>query len=149
MVHLTRRRFGGLVAGSMLAGALSARPAFSQAANLSFMSFSFAEDPNRPLVQKVLDDFKAQSGVGVEAIGSAWGDMQKNLLLRQRSKTLPTTAQLSERWLPALGLLGASSYLCGNYIGAGLVLKRGQSLVRTIVLLATSALLLRHTLRLF
>ncbi len=105
MVHLTRRRFGGLVAGSMLAGALSARPAFSQAANLSFMSFSFAEDPNRPLVQKVLDDFKAQSGVGVEAIGSAWGDMQKNLLLRQRSKTLPTTAQLSERWLPALATL--------------------------------------------
>jgi multiple sugar transport system substrate-binding protein len=103
MVELTRRDFGGLMAAG--AAALATKPAFAQGANISFMSFSFAEDPNRPLVQKVLDDFKAQSGISVEAVGSAWGDVQKNLLLRQRSRTLPTTAQLSERWLPALATL--------------------------------------------
>ncbi len=103
MVELTRRAFGGLMAAG--AATLAARPAFAQGAGLSFMSFSFAEDPNRPLVQKVVDEFKASSGLNVEVIGSAWGDVQKNLLLRQRSRTLPTTAQLSERWLPAMASL--------------------------------------------
>jgi uncharacterized membrane protein YfcA len=46
-----------------------------------------------------------------------------------------------------LGLSGALFYLCGNYIGAGLVLRRGQGLVRAVVLLATSGLLIKHLLR--
>jgi uncharacterized membrane protein YfcA len=46
-----------------------------------------------------------------------------------------------------LGLSGAVFYLCGNYIGAGLVLRRGQGLVRAVVLLATSGLLIKHLLR--
>lgn len=103
MTTITRRRFCGLaVAG---AAALSATPGRAQAGSVSFMSFTFAEEPNRPLVQKLMDDFKAQSGVTVEPIGSAWGDVQKNLLLRQRSKTMPATAQIQERWLPALSNL--------------------------------------------
>ncbi len=52
------------------------------------------------------------------------------------------------RWLPLVGIIAAGFYLTGNYLGAGLVLKRGQALVRTIVLLATSGLLLRHLVRL-
>jgi multiple sugar transport system substrate-binding protein len=104
MTTLDRRQFGKL--GLAGAAALAApRLARAQGAGVSFMSFSYAEDPNRPLVQKLLDDFKAASGIGVEPIGSAWGDMQKNILLRQRSATLPTTAQLSERWLPAMAQL--------------------------------------------
>ncbi len=46
-----------------------------------------------------------------------------------------------------LGLSGAVFYLCGNCIGAGLVLRRGQGLVRIVVLLATSGLLIKHLLR--
>ncbi|NBS03546.1 MAG: hypothetical protein EBS72_15800, partial [Rhizobiales bacterium] len=102
MVDFNRRQFGGLLASG---AALANYPAFAQSANPSFMSFTFAEDPNRPMIQKVIDDFKAQSGISMEPIGSAWGDVQKNLLLRQRSKTLPTTAQLSERWLPAIATI--------------------------------------------
>ena len=66
------------------------------------MSFNFAEDPNRPFIQKVIEDFKGSSGITVEPIGSAWGDMQRNILLRQRSRTLPQTAQIQDRWLPAI-----------------------------------------------
>lgn len=103
MPSITRRGLGGLMgagAASLLAGR-----AMAQSGPISFMSFSYAEDPNRPLVQKLMDDFKAQSGVAVDPIASAWGDVQKNLMLRQRSRTLPTTAQIQERWLPALATL--------------------------------------------
>lgn len=103
MTPITRRRFGGLaVAG---AASLYAGQGRAQAGSVSFMSFTFAEEPNRPLVQKLMDDFKAQSGIAVEPIGSAWGEVQKNLLLRQRSRTMPATAQIQERWLPALANL--------------------------------------------
>lgn len=45
-------------------------------------------------------------------------------------------------WL--LGLAGASAYLLGNYLGSSLVLRRGQSLVRAFVILATLALLIKY-----
>lgn len=103
MTNITRRAFGELA----LAGAASlyGAAARAQAGTVSFMSFTFAEEPNRPLVQKLMDDFKAQSGIAIDPIGSAWGDVQKNLLLRQRSRTMPGTAQIQERWLPALSNL--------------------------------------------
>lgn len=46
-----------------------------------------------------------------------------------------------------LGACAVLFYLCGNYIGAGLVLRRGQKLVRVVVLLATTGLLLKHLSR--
>ncbi|MCA0425456.1 MAG: extracellular solute-binding protein [Proteobacteria bacterium] len=99
---MTRRRFGQLATAGI--AALTARPAMAQAGTVSFMSFTYAEEPNKPHVQKLLDGFAAAGGK-VEAIGSAWGDMQKNILLRQRSRTLPTTAQIQERWMPSLATL--------------------------------------------
>jgi multiple sugar transport system substrate-binding protein len=103
MTRLTRRSFNTAMAAS--AASLMAPQAIAQSDAVSFMSFTFAEEPNKPHIQKLLDGFKAVSGTSVEPIGSAWGDIQKNILLRQRSKTLPTTAQLSERWLPAMSTL--------------------------------------------
>ena len=47
----------------------------------------------------------------------------------------------------ALGVSAAAFYLIGNYIGAGFVLRRGQKLIRLVVLLATSGLLLKHLAR--
>lgn len=98
MTYLTRRTFtAGIGAGAMLAGSRAS----AQGAGLSFMSFSFAEEANKALVQKLGDDFAADSGMPMQVIGSAWGDMQRNIMLRQRSKSLPTSAQISERWLPS------------------------------------------------
>lgn len=42
-----------------------------------------------------------------------------------------------------LGLSAAAFYLVGNYLGAGLVLRKGQTLVRSVVLVATTLLILR------
>jgi multiple sugar transport system substrate-binding protein len=101
--RMTRRTFGGL-AGAALAGL--ALPARAQGAgSVSFMSFTYAEEPNKAFVQKLLDDCKATTGIAVEPLGSAWGDVQKNLILRQRSRTLPATAQVQERWLPSLSTM--------------------------------------------
>ncbi|MFZ4531867.1 MAG: extracellular solute-binding protein [Alsobacter sp.] len=97
---LTRRRLGQL---GLAAATAAGIPTLSRAqgAGLSFMSFSFAEEANKALVQKLADDFAGESGTSMQVIGSAWGDVQKNLLLRQRSKSLPNSAQISERWLPS------------------------------------------------
>lgn len=43
----------------------------------------------------------------------------------------------------ALGLSGAGFYLIGNYLGAGLVLKRGQGIVRVAVCTMTSLLIIK------
>lgn len=103
MTKLTRRDFGGL---SLAAAALlGTRSAYAQGQGISFMSFTYAEDPNRPFVQKLLEGFQTTSGINVEPIGTAWGDAQKNIQLRQRSRTLPTSAQVQERWLPSLATL--------------------------------------------
>jgi multiple sugar transport system substrate-binding protein len=98
---ITRRTFGA----ATLAAIGAATAARGQSGGVSFMSYTYAEDPNRPFIQKVMDDFRTSAGVGVEPIGSAWGDMQRNVLLRQRSKTLPDSAQLQERWMPALATI--------------------------------------------
>jgi multiple sugar transport system substrate-binding protein len=84
-------------------GALGAGAA--QAADLSFMSFTYAEEANKPIVEKLLADFTAADSLSVEPLGFAWGDMQKNIFLRARSNTLPNVAQLSERWLPTFASL--------------------------------------------
>lgn len=103
MTQINRRQFGALTAGSL--ATLAAGPSFAQTGQMSFMSFSYAEEPNKPHVEKLIDGFKGASGVSVNPIGSAWGDMQRNIMLRQRSKTLPDSAQLQDRWLPSMAAL--------------------------------------------
>ncbi|MFN3685393.1 extracellular solute-binding protein [Salinarimonas sp.] len=84
----------------MAAGALTG-PSAARAADIEFMSWTYAEEAGRPSVQALLDGFSAQTGIAVETIGYAWGDMQRNVWLRQRSGTLPDVIQLQERWLPS------------------------------------------------
>src|SRR4051812_38249197 len=97
-VTTLHRWIKGAVAAAALGTVLAAPTA--RAADMTFMSFTFAEEANKASVQKLIDDFQAQSKVSVEPQGYAWGDMQKNILLRSRSNTAPDVAQLSERWLP-------------------------------------------------
>ncbi|SMF72276.1 multiple sugar transport system substrate-binding protein [Xaviernesmea oryzae] len=92
-----------LVGTAAIACSLGAGAA--NAADLSFMSFTYAEEANKAIVQTTLDDFKKAENLAVEPLGFAWGDMQKNIFLRARSKTLPDIAQLSERWLPTFASL--------------------------------------------
>lgn len=72
------------------------------AAEFSFMSFTLAEESNRPDVEKLLSEFKASKGVDAKVYPYAWGDVLKNVFLRQRSKTLPDVLQISERWLTTI-----------------------------------------------
>lgn len=75
--------------------------ASAHAADIDFMTWTYAEEAGKPSVQALLDGFTAETGASVEPIGYAWGDMQKNVWLRQRSGTLPDVIQLQERWLPS------------------------------------------------
>lgn len=77
----------------------------AQAADVSWMGYSYAEEAAKPSVDKIIAGFTAKTGKTVEPIASAFGDLQKNLLLRVRSKTAPDVVQISERWLPALSSL--------------------------------------------
>lgn len=79
----------------------------AKAADLTYMSFTYAEEANKAAVQATLDAFQKADSLTVEPLGFAWGDMQKNIFLRARSKTLPDVAQLSERWLPTFASLDA------------------------------------------
>lgn len=94
------RRMIGTAAIALVLGSGAAK-----AADVSYMSFTFAEEPNKAAVQQVLDGFKTKDSLDVEPLGFAWGDMQKNIFLRARSNTLPDVAQLSERWLPTFASL--------------------------------------------
>lgn len=102
MNHLTK-----LLATSAIA-ALMAGTAVAQ--DLSFMGYSYAEDTARPSVETIISGFEEETGLSVEPIGSAWGDMQRNLFLRARSNTLPDVVQISERWLPTFSSLGLVDY---------------------------------------
>lgn len=77
----------------------------AQESDVSFMSFTFAEEANTATVQSVLDGFAAADGFTVEPLGYAWGDMQQNIFLRYRSNTMADVVQLQERWLPTFAEL--------------------------------------------
>jgi multiple sugar transport system substrate-binding protein len=77
----------------------------ARAADVSFMGYSYAEESAKPSVDKIIAGFTAKTGKTVEPIASAFGDLQKNLLLRVRSKTQPDVVQISERWLPSMANL--------------------------------------------
>ncbi|SEQ24823.1 carbohydrate ABC transporter substrate-binding protein, CUT1 family [Faunimonas pinastri] len=98
----TMKRMAGALG---LAAAMATGPNIAHAADVSFMSFTYAEQAGKPSVEKMVEGFKDQTKLTVEPIGYAWGDMQKNLFLRARSRTLPDVAQLSERWLPSVASL--------------------------------------------
>jgi multiple sugar transport system substrate-binding protein len=97
------KKFSGLMATALAAGIISVGAA--QAADVSFMGYSYAEEAAKPSVDSIVASFGVKTGLTVEPIGTAFGDMQKTLFLRARSKTLPNVVQISERWLPMFSTL--------------------------------------------
>ncbi|GAA4122756.1 hypothetical protein GCM10023067_33130 [Aminobacter aganoensis] len=89
-----------LITAAAVALALTAGAA--RAADLTWMGSSYAEPANKPAVERMIAGFKTSSGLTVEPLGFAWGDMQKNIFLKARSNTLPEIVQLQERWLPTV-----------------------------------------------
>jgi multiple sugar transport system substrate-binding protein len=99
-------RLTKLLATAVAISGLATAAAFAD--EVSFMSFTYAEEANQPLVAEMLTGFTAETGHAVEPLGFAWGDMQRNVFLRARSNTLPDVVQVQERWLPTLGTIAGA-----------------------------------------
>ncbi|MCD1634296.1 extracellular solute-binding protein [Martelella mediterranea] len=89
-------KFGRFAMATAVA-ALMALPA--AATDVEFMSWTYAEDANKPLIESMIESF---DGGEVEAQGYAWGEMNKNYLLRDRTNTLPDVGQSQARLLPII-----------------------------------------------
>lgn len=88
-----------------------------QAADLEFMTWTFTEETGQAPIQQMLDAFQASSGLEVEPLGYAWGEMARNTFLRARSDTLPDVSQVQERFLPTFADLPQTVDL-GEVFGA-------------------------------
>lgn len=87
-------------AGAVAALALSAGAA--QADTVEFMNWVSAEETGKETMNAMAEGFKEATGHEVELQGYAWGDMNKNYVLRARSKTLPDVGQSQGRLLPVI-----------------------------------------------
>ena len=86
---------------TLLASALVAATGSSFAASkdITFLNWVTAEPSNKPVIQGLID----KTEVPVNILDSSWGDMQKNIYLRLRTKQALDVSQLQARWLPTLG----------------------------------------------
>ncbi|XWN30976.1 MAG: extracellular solute-binding protein [Devosia sp.] len=65
---------------------------------VEFMSWTVTEETGEKVINEMIDSFDGE----VEAQGYAWGDMNKNYVLRARSNTLPDVGQTQGRLLPTM-----------------------------------------------
>lgn len=70
---------------------------------VDFMSWTVAEETGKEIVGKMAAGFEENTGNKVEFQGYAWGEMNKNYILRARSNTLPDVGQSQGRLLPVIG----------------------------------------------
>lgn len=68
---------------------------------ITFLNWVTAEPSNQPVVQGLID----KTGVPVKVLSSSWGDMQKNVFLRVRTKQNLDVYQSSAKWLPTFAQL--------------------------------------------
>ncbi|MEM6761874.1 MAG: hypothetical protein AAF615_03260 [Pseudomonadota bacterium] len=88
-----RKAMGGVVALAtvLAAGQASAEP-------VEFMSWTVTEETGKAVINEMIESFDGE----VDAQGYAWGDMNKNYVLRARSRTLPDVGQTQGRLLPTV-----------------------------------------------
>ena len=69
------KNFKSIALAAVVAAGLGLSGQAANAADVSFMSFSYAEEAAKPSVEALLKGFEAQSKLTVEPLGYAWGDM--------------------------------------------------------------------------
>ncbi|PRY22265.1 carbohydrate ABC transporter substrate-binding protein (CUT1 family) [Aliiruegeria haliotis] len=95
MKHLKTGLVSAIAALAVTAGAV-------QAETVEFMNWVSAEETGKEKMTAMADSFKEATGNEVDLQGYAWGDMNKNYVLRARSKTLPNVGQSQGRLLPII-----------------------------------------------
>lgn len=84
------------LAASVLSLSFSAMAATNS--DVTFLNWVTAEPSNKPIIEGLID----KTEVPVDVLSSSWGDMQKNIFLRLRTKQPLDVVQLQARWLPSL-----------------------------------------------
>lgn len=82
--------------------ALAASAGSVRADTIEFMNWVSAEETGKETMASMAESFSAATGNEVDLQGYAWGDMNKNYILRARSKTLPDVGQSQGRLLPVI-----------------------------------------------
>ncbi|WP_180966979.1 ABC transporter substrate-binding protein [Cohaesibacter celericrescens] len=93
------RKITGVLAS--LAFAALSGTALAADKEVTFLNWVTAEPSNAAVVQGLID----QTGVKVNVLSSSWGDMQKNVFLRVRTKQDLDVYQSSAKWLPTFAQL--------------------------------------------
>ena len=68
---------------------------------VTFLNWVTAEPSNAAVIEGLID----KTGVQVDVLSSSWGDMQKNVFLRARTKRGLDVFQSSAKWLPTFAQL--------------------------------------------
>ena len=89
-MHRLTTTVAAIATGLALAG-----PAWAE---IEFMSWTVTEETGKPAIEAMADAFDGT----VEQQGYAWGEMNKNYVLRARSGTLPDVGQTQNRLLPTV-----------------------------------------------
>ncbi|MBB4123200.1 ABC transporter substrate-binding protein [Martelella radicis] len=79
-----------------LALSVSAFGAHAADGKVTFLNWITAEPSNAPVMTQLIEE----TGVPVDVLSSAWGDMQKTVFLRIRTGQPLDVYQAQERWLP-------------------------------------------------
>lgn len=85
-----------------LTGLMAVHATHAAAADVEFMNWSSTEEVNKARFKAMGDSFTSATGLSVNSIGYAWGEMTKNAFLRARTNTLPDVMQVQARLLPTV-----------------------------------------------
>jgi len=89
-----------LMRGAIIGGVLGASATVAHA-QVEFMSWTVTEETGEAAINSMIESFDGE----VEAQGYAWGEMNRNYLLRSRSGTAPDVGQSQGRLLPIIANL--------------------------------------------
>ena len=99
MHHWTMGRRALLGGAAALAATAGARA--QGTGSVTYVGWSHDEAASRPVLTEAFDRFRAANpATRLDVVGFPWGQMQQNLVLRQRSNQPQDVVQLAERWLP-------------------------------------------------
>lgn len=103
-LHSLKRLTLALAGAAMIAGTAA------RAEEISFIGWSHTEAGLKPTLEKMFADFQAKAastGDKVQIIGFPFGQMEQNVILRQRTNQRSDVVQLQERWVPQFAAMNA------------------------------------------